>query len=202
MKPTSPPPFAASSPSVHELVQHLLDVPQPPQQLRVVLRQRAEPVRGPPPGLAHEHRRRRLRAQQNLAPVLEPHLNRAIAQAKQDRVPRAKPILDVRKVRRGGTARRERVASRRRRLSRRARVDTTVPGRSVMTTSGTIAGGLDETRVVTETARAPLDGAAPRAVEVPAEVTHELRLLLQSLGRGRRRRERQGRGRRRRRRGS
>ena len=162
VKPTSPPPFAASSPSVHELVQHLLDVPQPPQQLRVVFRQRAEPVRGPPPGLAHEHRRRRLRAQQHLAPVLEPHLNRAIAQAKQDRVPRAKPILDVRKVRRGGTARRERVASRRRRLSRRARVDTTVPGRRVMTTSGTIAGGLDETRVVTETARAPLDGAAPR----------------------------------------
>ena len=115
-----PPSSIIISRAAHQLVQHLLHVPQPPEQLRI-LRQRAEGVARSRAALARKHARRRLRREQNLAAVLETHLDGAVGQTKEHRVLGAQPVLDVRKVRDGtldgtlGTPRRRLRLLRRRR---------------------------------------------------------------------------------------
>mmetsp|Transcript_2158 Transcript_2158/g.9811 ORF Transcript_2158/g.9811 Transcript_2158/m.9811 type:complete len:291 (+) Transcript_2158:345-1217(+) len=186
--------FATSygdSRAAHQLVQHLLHVPQPPQQLRV-LRQRSQRVASPNPALGREHARRRLGRQQHLAAILETNLDGAVGKPEENRVLGAEPVLDVRQVRAvrcgggGGRSRdpRGRRSARQRRLRpgnrrrpRRARVAVLAPGR------------------VTQPALAPLHRAPPVRGQVPAEVPHQLHLLLESLGARSRRGEARRRGR-------
>mmetsp|Transcript_10022 Transcript_10022/g.42127 ORF Transcript_10022/g.42127 Transcript_10022/m.42127 type:complete len:466 (-) Transcript_10022:1361-2758(-) len=136
----------------------------------------------------NEHARLRLRAEQNLRPVREVHLDGPVRQAEQDGVFRAKPVLDVRQVRRRRRRRIRRRSSRRRarlrdgarqNLRRDVRSFVPVRTRTGKRTVGTLRKGIEQT------ARRLLHRAPPVPREVPAEVAHELGLLLQAHGGGR-----------------